>query len=580
MRKSFTFLFICLIQGMVLFAQVGIGTNTPNPSSSLDILSNEQGLLIPRMEQAQRDNIANPAIGLLIYQTNNSPGFYYFNGANWITFGNTGWSLTGNTGTTAGINYAGTSDNQDLIIGRQNTEAIRILANGNVGVGTTTPTSLLHIVNQSAPVIIYEQDFENTSTGVVSTNNGDNPYWINQNSGAICGAANSWQVQANDNAGCNNCVGNRATLTSNTGFCDIIATLVTGTFVPQGNFIEISFDYSFDLGNSAFAEGSFDVFLFNETSMTTSAILSLEANFINLNYTDDINVTPGDTYSLRFRYTGDRFDGAAIDNIVVTDNGLSPLRIVDGNEGATKILISDANGLGSWQDIVDANLLDDWAFDNPLSSTINDPIYHQGVVMIGNQSIANHTLHVRNGNATSGTTTFWGSVERVRDGDGELQFNYPLSPMISGATNLGSPTNRWTTIFSQNGVLNNSDQRLKENIKSLSYGLDEVLELKPVSFKWKVEKIDDFLIPDTEKEVQLGFIAQDILEIIPEIVQTTYWKEFEENPGTLEKVDMPLLGLSYSELIPVLVKAIQEQQEQIEVLETQQKKLKELSKKK
>lgn len=579
MSKSVSTLLICIMQGIALFAQVGIGTNMPDPSSVLTISSNEQGLLIPRMEQSERDNINSPATGLLVYQTNNSPGFYYFDGNNWITFGSLGWSLTGNAGTTSSVNYAGTSDNQDLIIGRQNTEAIRILANGNVGIGTNVPTSRLHIVNQSTPSVIFEQDFESTPTGVVSENTINNPYWINQNSGALCGAGNSWQVQANDNAGCNNCVGNRATLTSNTGFCDIIATLVTGTFVPQGNLIEISFDYSFDLGNSAFAEGNFDVFLFNETSMTTSAILSLESNFIDLNYSDDINVNPGDTYSLRFRYTGDRFDGAAVDNIVVTDNGLSPLRIVDGNEDVNKVLISDANGLGSWQDIQDANLLDDWVFNNPLSSTINDPIYHQGLVMIGNQSIANHTLHVRAGNATSGTTTFWGSVERVRDGDGELQFNYSLSPMISGSTNLGSPTNRWTAVFSQNGVLNNSDRRLKENIKPLTYGLEKVLKLKPVSYRWKVEKVDDFIIPDTEKEEQLGFIAQDILDILPEIVQTTYWREFEENPGKLEKVDMPRLGLSYAELIPVLVKAIQEQEEQIKTLEIQQKKLKSLSKK-
>lgn len=579
MSKSVSTLLICIMQGIALFAQVGIGTNVPDPSSVLTISSNEQGLLIPRMEQSERDNINSPATGLLVYQTNNSPGFYYFDGNNWITFGSLGWSLTGNAGTTSGVNYAGTSDNQNLIIGRQNTEAIRILANGNVGIGTNAPSSRLHIVNQSTPSVIFEQDFESTPTGVVSENTNDNPYWINQSSGATCSAANSWQVQANDNAGCNNCAGNRATLTSNTGFCDIIATLVTGTFVPQGNLIEISFDYSFDLGNSAFAEGNFDVFLFNETSMTTSAILSLEANFIDLNYSDDINVNPGDTYSLRFRYTGDRFNGAAVDNIVVTDNGLSPLRIVDGNEDINKVLISDANGLGSWQDIQDTNLVDDWAFNNPLNDTNNDPIFHQGPVMIGREAIANHTLHVRNGNATSGTETFWGSVERVRDGDGELQFNHPLSPMISGATNLGSPTNRWTAVFSQNGVLNNSDRRLKENIKPLTYGLEKVLKLKPVSYKWKVEKVDDFIIPDTEKEVQLGFIAQDVLDIIPAIVQTTYWKEFEENPGKLEKVDMPRLGLSYAELIPVLVKAIQEQEEQIEELEAQQQKLKSLSKK-
>jgi hypothetical protein len=57
----------------------GIGTASPNTSSLLEINSTTKGLLIPRMTKAQRDFIATPATGLLIYQTNNTPGLYYFN---------------------------------------------------------------------------------------------------------------------------------------------------------------------------------------------------------------------------------------------------------------------------------------------------------------------------------------------------------------------------------------------------------------------------------------------------------------------------------------------------------------------
>src|SRR4030095_2209987 len=57
--------------------RIGIGTINPDASSLLDITSNDKGLLIPRMNQSQRDAILTPAVGLLIYQTNNSPGFYY-----------------------------------------------------------------------------------------------------------------------------------------------------------------------------------------------------------------------------------------------------------------------------------------------------------------------------------------------------------------------------------------------------------------------------------------------------------------------------------------------------------------------
>ncbi|HAE12991.1 MAG: hypothetical protein H6548_02130 [Chitinophagales bacterium] len=64
---------------------VGIGTLSPSGSSALEIQSTDQGILIPRMTKAQRDAIASPATGLLIYQSNSQPGFYYFNGSMWVS---------------------------------------------------------------------------------------------------------------------------------------------------------------------------------------------------------------------------------------------------------------------------------------------------------------------------------------------------------------------------------------------------------------------------------------------------------------------------------------------------------------
>lgn len=61
----------------------GIGTTTPDNSSLLEIKSTTGGILIPRMTKAQRNGIVAPATGLLIYQTNNTPGFYYYNGNAW-----------------------------------------------------------------------------------------------------------------------------------------------------------------------------------------------------------------------------------------------------------------------------------------------------------------------------------------------------------------------------------------------------------------------------------------------------------------------------------------------------------------
>ena len=68
------------------YAQVGINIATPHASSALDITSTTGGLLVPRMTEVQRDDInssSNPAIGLMIYQTDGIAGFYFWNGSAW-----------------------------------------------------------------------------------------------------------------------------------------------------------------------------------------------------------------------------------------------------------------------------------------------------------------------------------------------------------------------------------------------------------------------------------------------------------------------------------------------------------------
>jgi hypothetical protein len=112
-----------------LQAQVGIGTATPHSSAQLEIVSSNKGLLIPRMSQAERMAISSPAQGLLVYQTDATPGYYYYSGTLWLMLlgANNGWNLTGNAGTTS-AHFVGTTDGQPLIF-----------KSGNNVVGKLTP---------------------------------------------------------------------------------------------------------------------------------------------------------------------------------------------------------------------------------------------------------------------------------------------------------------------------------------------------------------------------------------------------------------------------------------------------------
>ena len=96
MKHFFTLLAAVLLTAST-YAQVGVGTTTPDASSALDITSTTKGLLIPRMTAAQRDAISSPAIGLMIYQTDGTVGFYYYNGSSWAEVAATSKTYSVNT---------------------------------------------------------------------------------------------------------------------------------------------------------------------------------------------------------------------------------------------------------------------------------------------------------------------------------------------------------------------------------------------------------------------------------------------------------------------------------------------------
>jgi len=155
-------------------------------------------------------------------------------------------------------------------------------------------------------------------------------------------------------------------------------------------------------------------------------------------------------------------------------------------------------------------------------------------------------LHIANGRLRIGSET-------IEDGGSNiLRFNASLIPDQNGAMSLGNSSLRWTTVYANNGTINTSDRREKKNIKHLNYGLKEILQMQPVSFNWKNKNT-----PDTK----LGLIAQDVLELIPEVVKTHEWiASSDDENAPLEKIALDRLGVYYSDLIPVLINAIKEQQ--------------------
>ena len=108
-----------------------------------------------------------------------------------------------------------------------------------------------------------------------------------------------------------------------------------------------------------------------------------------------------------------------------------------------------------------------------------------------------------------------------------------------------------------------SDQRLKENIKPLNNVLDKIMLLKPSSYNYKGE-YKKMNLPQGE---QMGFIAQEMEKVFPQLVKPIADKQTDNTKVSEYK------GVDYVGLIPLLTKAIQDQQEEINQLKQEVKAL-------
>lgn len=144
MKTLKTFLLaIAVLATCSINAQVSITTDGSSAESSamLEIKSTDKGFLPPRMTKEQRDAISTPATGLIIYQTDETPGLYQYNGTMWTLSGTASHYLgeeyldgiifylyTGNDGQQHGLVVSKTealkkwSDNTTTVVGANRTE--------------------------------------------------------------------------------------------------------------------------------------------------------------------------------------------------------------------------------------------------------------------------------------------------------------------------------------------------------------------------------------------------------------------------------------------------------------------------
>jgi len=143
-----------------------------------------------------------------------------------------------------------------------------------------------------------------------------------------------------------------------------------------------------------------------------------------------------------------------------------------------------------------------------------------------NLTSENETFILNNNNATGAT----------------YKMDFRQNNSSKGSIAVGSSSTAYNT---------SSDYRLKENVETLKDGLSRLAQLKPVQFTWT-----------TDGALSEGFIAHEVDEVFPDAV--TGEKDAVDEEGNIAAQQM-----DYGRITPLLVKAIQEQQEQIEELKAE-----------
>jgi hypothetical protein len=153
--KSICLIFATIFISAISFAQVGIGTNSPDASAKLDISSTTQGFLPPRMSYYQRTQITSPVAGLTIWCSNcgSSGEMQVFNGSAWTNM--TGGAATGTISLNIGDSYQGG-------------KVAYLLVSGDPGYDANTQHGLIAATSDQSSVIRWYNG-ANTTTGATGT---------------------------------------------------------------------------------------------------------------------------------------------------------------------------------------------------------------------------------------------------------------------------------------------------------------------------------------------------------------------------------------------------------------------------
>ncbi|MEN0046204.1 MAG: tail fiber protein [Bacteroidota bacterium] len=334
-RLALVLLILNTLYLIPLTAQVGINNDDsePDQSAMLDVKSDSKGVLIPRMSSNDRQQILDPAVGLMVYDST-AQAFYYFNGMGWLELLSASVNFLEDDDGDTQIQVEESADEDMIRFDVAGKEVMLIDNVGNVGIGKI-PTAKLDIdinVPSGSEIILI-----NTGSNHVNNTVGSGSQW--QSFTATCDCAISkfgvFHFSSGDNSG--------STL-------DI--------FEGEGTSGNLLYSTTANSTTTITGTKSRTDFLVNDLSVSTDSIYTFRVNQFDRALWSASDVYSGGRWSgIADRDLGFQMSGRTPQDIQFTDNGLILgnyiLPYTDGSNGQS--LVTDGSGMLNWTTPIDTD---------------------------------------------------------------------------------------------------------------------------------------------------------------------------------------------------------------------------------
>lgn len=533
--KKILFLFLISVS---VFAQTGIGTNTPHTSAKLDVSATNKGFLPPRVTLTSATDvltIPSPAEGLLVYNRGSvglQAGYYYWNGANWATIATA--TLAGN---------AVISSDMVKLYGEPHSKVSSKIGNSTTGFVFTVPISGRYL-------------FDFTSGGT-ALNGGTNTIYFTVRQGSTVLGSDmqssynnnvhveyNGKVEVNLQAGVSYNVYNYATSGSfeTNDFDRVYYKLVAGNLPVNQHMAERNIQLNNNyLSNDGDNEGIRIDNIGKVGIGTSSPSNTLHIENGNTFGSDPSNTTSPSLYILN------------TNNTSTSANATALIRTA-GSSGGNPYLSFDIMGVRGYSMGIDNADSDKFKFYT--NWNLNNSVAPAYTVTTDNRmgigtDAPYSRLHVKSSDMTqlyieSTSSDNYGMIQLNANTNQNWGSNYHEFMFFQNqGTNIGS-------IVGSNGgnmvsYNTSSDYRLKTDFKDFN-GLDLINKVKTYDYSWK-----------RDGSRMYGVIAHELQEVLPYAVSGK-----KDAMGADGKI-IPQ-SVDYSKLTPILVKAIQEQEKKINQL--------------